>query len=432
MTAEGMLLSDFVAAAEKLGATKILFKILAANDNSKNQIYFGSSFDILQMLPLGSIEPDPMKPDRLKAALKLSWLTADGHVAPAPNAQLILYPQYPEVRFSGFLRGAPTAPSELLRADARIPGRVLALALAADQAYAATFSPDSAIAHELETRSLPYVSVFKLLEVSDSRTVLLQRLAAIHAKGWILSELLHADGSITPCKGTNCGGFTLEAELGISPNSRAAPDFLGWEVKAHSAAGASRVTLMTPEPTGGMYHAAGAAAFVRRFGHGTETSNRLDFSGTFRNNVRQNAGLTLTLKGFDHLTRRFDPQGAVELVTDHGEVAASWSFSALMNHWTRKHDRASYVPYEKRELARSSFRYGPTVRLGVQTDFTRLLRAMYDGLVIYDPGLNIKNAFEGRPVVKMRSQFRIPLGGLDRLYERFETLDLSARGMKRG
>src|SRR3546814_10709373 len=67
--------------------------------------------------------------------------------------------------------------------------------------------------------------------------------------------------------------FTLEAELGITPNGYAEPDFMGWEIKQYgvrdfvSFRPKSPVTLMTPEPTGGVYRTEGVAAFMKRFGY---------------------------------------------------------------------------------------------------------------------------------------------------------------------
>jgi MvaI/BcnI restriction endonuclease family protein len=424
---ESQSLREFASVAAKLGATRVLFKVLAANDNSKNQIYFGSSFDVIQMLPLGAIESDPEKPDRLKASLALSWIDDEGRTAPAPDAQLILYPQYPEVRFSGFLRGCVVAPSQLLNQRARIPGRILALAIARDRTYASVFPPTSRMAGELRESGLPYVNVFRVLEVAGGRTKLLTRLGEINQKGWIPGRLLRADGTVVAHTSPNAGGTTLEAELGIPANAHARPDFEGWEVKAHISSGSSRLTLMTPEPTGGFYREAGARAFVRRFGRvSAQDPDRVDFSGTFRNKMRQSSGLTLGLAGFDPLSRRFEPTGAVELRTDSGELAASWAFAALLGHWTRKHDQASYVPYEKTTDSTLSFRYGPMVRLGVGTDFTRFLSAMSRGIVIYDPGLNIRAALSGRSVVKVRSQFRTSISALDQLYETFEVVDVRA------
>ncbi len=41
--------------------------------------------------------------------------------------------------------------------------------------------------------------------------------------------MIKSDGSITPYLARNGGGYTLEAELGILPNSYSEPDLLGWE-----------------------------------------------------------------------------------------------------------------------------------------------------------------------------------------------------------
>ena len=90
------------------GVTQLLVKELAANDNSKNQPYLGGNLEILNLLPMGEVreETTPKGKTGLKAPLPLSWLRGDGSVTPAPNTQIILYPQYPEIRLSGFLKGA--------------------------------------------------------------------------------------------------------------------------------------------------------------------------------------------------------------------------------------------------------------------------------------------------------------------------------------
>ena len=73
-------------------------------------------------------------------------------------------------------------------------------------------------------------------------------LALIATKGWIDSKRLDRDGRILPCNAPNCGGLTLEAELGIRPNSVSGPDFLGWEVKQHGVTSFARpaVGVLTP------------------------------------------------------------------------------------------------------------------------------------------------------------------------------------------
>jgi hypothetical protein len=90
------------------GCGKVYIKTLAANDNSKNQVYLGGSFDVLNILPIINITADDSgdwKRTRFKTKLEFYWLSEEGNEYHAPDAQLILYPKYPEVRFSGFLKG---------------------------------------------------------------------------------------------------------------------------------------------------------------------------------------------------------------------------------------------------------------------------------------------------------------------------------------
>lgn len=41
------------------------------------------------------------------------------------------------------------------------------------------------------------------------------------------SKRLNANGDFVACEASQCGGYTLEAELGIIPNGKAEPDYLG-------------------------------------------------------------------------------------------------------------------------------------------------------------------------------------------------------------
>ena len=101
------------------GAKRVVFKLLANNDNSKQQIYFGSDFDVLRLIPHGDLVGEPTKDKGVmfKAQLKLSWIDIHDCVPPTPalGAQLILYPRYPEVRLSGFIRGSSLSPAKLMR-----------------------------------------------------------------------------------------------------------------------------------------------------------------------------------------------------------------------------------------------------------------------------------------------------------------------------
>lgn len=67
-------------------------------------------------------------------------------------------------------------------------------------------------------------------------------------------------------------------------------------MKAYSG---GRITLMTPEPDGGMYGDAGVKAFVREFGTPTG-DDTLYFTGTHRADCRnEKTGLTLAVRGFN-------------------------------------------------------------------------------------------------------------------------------------
>src|ERR1039457_4469265 len=225
----------------KAGCTKLYAKPLAENDNSKNQVYFGPGFQALNLFPNDGIFPDSsLKNPIFKAGLRFGWLSPHGRVAEAPGAQLILYPQYPEVRFSGFLKGCKAAPSDLMAG--RIEGRILFLGVTSDRSIVGFVAGhDSEIAGKFQSLRLePQEGVFVELGLpsitgpEDSRTELLRELGRIHRLGWIDSKQLGADGHLNPCNAAQCGGFTLEAELGIPKNSAAEPDFLGWEVKQYA------------------------------------------------------------------------------------------------------------------------------------------------------------------------------------------------------
>src|SRR5258707_14562892 len=108
--------ADIFRAFSELGCTSVLCKPLAENDNSKNQVYLGPGFTALNMLPHGDVVPDKSsKEPNFKSSLEFAWIDEDLKLSRAPGAQLILYPDYPEVRLSGFLRGSETAPSALMR-----------------------------------------------------------------------------------------------------------------------------------------------------------------------------------------------------------------------------------------------------------------------------------------------------------------------------
>lgn len=410
-----------------LGASRMFFKILSENDNSKQQIYVGGSFEVLQVIPHGDVREEPgFGRPNYKAPLDFRWIDSQGRVARAEYAQLILYPKYPEVRLSGFLRGCDIAPSRLMAALPRRAGRVLFLGVSPKgTTYAYAASPDSAIALEAIRRETSQsdrkiASVFSEIslvdESPDSRRDLLQRLWQLHREGWVAGVRLDSEGRRHPCNSSNCGGYTLEAAFGVLPNGRSAPDYRGWELKAHTRGG--RVTLMTPEPTLGFYRDQGAGAFVRKFGR-RRSEGDFYFTGQHQVGSRNSTTrMTMRMVGYDPVSSpRGEVGGALHLCNTDGEVAAGWSFADLLALWSRKHANAAYVPYELRRGAIREYRYDRTVTLGTGASFEKFLAALFGGVIRYDPGPKVTMGRSGNWTVKPRSQFRVAFSGIRSLYE---------------
>lgn len=421
------------------GAEKVYAKLLAPNDNSKNQVYLGGDFGLLSVLP----SRDPVasgsgshKTPIFKAAVSLDWLDDAGSRHNAPNAQLILYPQYPEVRLSGFLLGADWAPSEVM--TQRDAGRLLVLGIGRSQtilAYAAPSESIAAAAFDSAPR-VTEVGVLVQLQTSgtrqqDPKTRLLESLCRIATKGWIDPWRLGANGQTLDCNGPNCVGVTLESELGITSNGRSEPDFDGWEVKAHTvtsfeSTAATVLTLMTPEPTIGFYVDEGVEEFVRKYGYPDVSGkpDRLNFGGIHRvGEETARTKLRMELRGFDADTgTMIDASGSLALLDVNDNVAAGWDFAGLLSHWKRKHSQAVFVPAIKRHGADVMYSYSSRVALGVGTDYIRFLDGLASKAVYYDPGIKLENA-STIPRTKRRSQFRISSKRLDALYESFTFAD---------
>jgi len=415
------------------GCLKIYAKTLAANDNSKNQVYLGGNFEVVNILPIGTIQTAAAgnwARQRFKAALAFSWIGEDGGLVPAPNAQLILYPKYPEVRFSGFLRGCADPPSTLMKQ--RLPGRVLLFAVTPNRSVLGyVTSPHSNLAKEFRQLRLEVsqgvFSVIDLPAAVDNTAKLLTQLRRITKLGWIGSRRLNGRGESLPCLAPNCGGYTLEAELGITPNGYSEPDFYGWEVKQYAVndlnrPGNSTITLMTPEPTCGYYTTAGVEAFIHKYGYDDKRgrADRKNFGGVHRvGETHETTQLTLVLDGYDAKSRKIkNAGGMIALLDAKGEVAAGWSFASLLQHWNRKHNQACYVPSIRREKEGGGREYcfGSAVMLATGTSFELFLQQMAEGHIVYDPGIKLVGFSSGTPVTKRRSQFRIRSVHLPLLY----------------
>ncbi len=480
----GRLLSLYAS----LGVSRLIYKKLASNDNSKNQPYMAGHLTDLGFLPTGKIissdstsgkTRDPKRQIKYTTPLNLYWLSSEANVYRAPNAKLIYYPQFPEVRFSGFVTkcefdmGGWMDPAK----KGRYQGRVLFLGIGgAGEIYAYLATPESRIAREVDDyvstvltgvlRELPIkryllsraveVNQGELFDDGDVRgqsniaetaktysvtlqvearrgsakDCLLDELRRIHLKHWIPSKRLNKNGVEIPYAAPNGGGYTLEAELGVIPNGIAEPDFLGWEVKQFGVKrfdliNSKALTVMTPEPNGGVYVDRGVEAFIREYGYADikGRDNRFNFNGRHTANVLcEKTGLTLVTDGFDAESQMItNGAGSIALTDRAGNIASAWSFTKIMEHWKKKHSKAVYIPSisRKNDSGGRVYQYGNEIRLFEGTSIILLLKAVSDGYVYYDPGIKLENA-DTKPVTKRRSQFRIKSSALGHLYDHQE------------
>ncbi|EDM83432.1 MvaI/BcnI family restriction endonuclease [Limnobacter sp. MED105] len=439
-----------------LGAERVFVKKLSPNDNSKNQPYFGAHFSDIPFIPTGTTVASKTKSNKspskknknreikFQATMKLIWFDAEGRTYPAPQAKLIYYPQYPEVRLSGFLKGSSVNLSDWMNVEkkGRARGRWMILGISTDDTvYAYLATPDSTVAHELnDTKIIEINSIFGELrftqtEIKSTKIALITRLLEITELGWIDGQKLESSGIKEPYSASNAGGYTLEAELGIVPNSVAEPDFLGWEVKQFGITrfpkiGAKPTTLMTPEPNGGFYVENGVENFVRKFGYNDKSNkpDRINFGGRHViGKLCRATNLRLQFSGYDPENGLItDAAGTIALISSNDHVAASWSFAKIMDHWKRKHAQAVYIPCmaQKSPTAIKQYKYGNNIELGIGTSFEMLLAAIAQGNVYYDPAIKLEEASSTKPKIKRRSQFRINHKKISSLYSKYEYLTL--------
>jgi len=450
-------LDRVTAIMRDLGANKIYVKKLAPNDNSKNQPYFGAHLTDLPFIPTEKLVPsessskktsDSKRKVKYQTAIRLSWVDAEGSVYPAQNSKLIYYPQYPEVRFSGFLQGSKVELSRWMspQKEGRAEGRWLILGVSnqSGQVFGYLATPESSLSKELEdTDYIPVSNIFQELDVEhkaprlSTRDALIQMLLEIHQMGWVPGQRLKSDMTSIPYKAGNGGGYTLEALLGISPNGIAEPDYLGWEVKQFGVKGfpiksASPTTLMTPEPNGGLYKDQGVEVFIRKYGYNDRNgkADRMNFGGVHLVGTRhESTELTMELSGFDAENGQItNASGAIVLLDKNDNETASWSFAKMMDHWKRKHAQAVYIPCMRQASTSGKgyeYHYGKDVELGTGTYFEMMLAAMHSGTVYYDPGIKMEKASTQKPEIKRRSQFRMKHKHLDTLYTKFEFVDVA-------
>ena len=388
------------------GAKRIYYKPLAPNDNSKNQIYVGGNLAAASIFSFRENEINYEgngRRQRAKMKIPFSWLSKDGELSVAKQTKLILYPQYPEVRLSGFLQGCKNAPSCL---SGREEGRFLILGVTESTTIGYVIQNDDPLIKDIELA--PYSrtpSAFNLIDTS------LEKNSSVREA---LSKIIHS-GPHSPCilkkKGgnlvqenyaisnNNAAGYTMEAKLGVLPNGDAKPDYDGYEVKTLLN---TNITLMTPEPDAGIYKEKGLKFFLRKYGY-------LDGNGEYRLSKRHkvgtrhpDTGLTLTIRygDFHPTERRFNFGGSLSLIEDDGTVAASWELDRLISHWLTKHASTAIIRCIKKD---GKIEYLPEVIFCDGPDPVGLIEGFVHGLICWDPGLKES---------KKRNQFRITLANI--------------------
>lgn len=434
-------LTQLINLMQLQGAQRFFIKPLANNDNSKNQIYLGSNFEVIQALPTGEVKAAGIKSKGaiFKAALSFSWINLAGVTDEAPNAQIIFYPGYPEIRLSGFLARTskqkavapshlmqPPTPEERKQRDEHQQQRYLILGFNKTNLWAFCTDWTSQLTQEVKAiiQNLELVaSVFYEYRSStlSSEAKLISLLKNIYNQGAIESCRLNNQGQKIAYKAQNGAGYTLEAEFGITPNDSPDPDFMEWELKAHSR---GAVTLMTPEPTRGSY-LQDLETFLRAYGTRKE-EHRLDFASRHLvGQLNNKTNLTLYLEGYDFVVNKItDPEGGLMLRDRQGQLAAGWSFEKLISHWKNKHTNTCYVSYTKHQGQLPLYHFGPSITLAKGTDLQLFLQALYNTSIYYDPGINMKYQ-DGHWKSKKRNQFRVSWGKVGELYSQLEEIDLS-------
>ena len=426
-----------------LGATRIIFKPLANNDNTKQQIYLGSDFDVIRAIPSGEIYADGLsrKGPIFKAPLNFFWVDEFGNTDHAPNSQIILYPKYPEIRMSGFLKGTNRdrnitprhlmqPPTKIERSERLNTHRYLILGVNKETVWAYCTSWQDDLAQELSTlveaQNAKIVSTVFYEEKKSGKSSeekLLEKLKQIYASGPIDSCRLQADGTKIPYKASNGAGYTLEAQFGITPNGNSDPDFMDWELKSHSG---SVVTLMTPEPTSGIYVDEGLKSFLDQYATNKQTA-RLDFASRHDvDKTNTKTKLTLRMEGYDPISGKItDPNGGLMLRDESEQLAAGWPFNKVLEHWKKKHSNTCYVKYTaSKDNELPVYYFGPEVTLGKETTLENFLKGLHTCAIYYDPGINMK-LIEGKWKPKKRSQFRVKWKDLSQLYNSLLSIDLS-------
>ena len=181
--------------------------------------------------------------------------------------------------------------------------------------------------------------------------------------------------------------------------------------------------MLTPEPDGGFYKDQGVTKFTQKYGYSDKKgrTGRMNFSGIHKVGTVSRRSLELQLIGVDDIEKgKFKADGWLGLIDMRGNVAASWSFTKLLNHWQTKHAKTVFIGFER---SGDYFHFAHEVQMGEGTSFSNLLRSFATQAVYYDPGIKVEQS-NGRLRTKTRSQFRVNKKNLAPLFDRFTDVDV--------
>lgn len=424
-------LNDLERLVGARGVTEVIIKPLSRNHNDKNQIYSGPDFRPLYPMFLvafslrgASVSTKNSgghlgKPIQEATFTDFRWLDTSGRETSAREVKMIIYPQYPETRLSGFRTVENTMPDSLSVAFTKShPDAVRYLVLgrrgAGEVVGLIVIDPPEEFRAEVD--GLPSASgsrTWKHLRLRMTAPARLLRKLAGAAGRALPGKRLDAAGSSIPFNGTQVCGYTLEHALGIIPNSGKDGDFEGIELKTHTQ---KKVTLFTPEPDMGAY-AADFAKFMTTFGY-KDADGCWRLTGVHRVGERcAKSGLTLLVKNHERgtsLAASADRDVHLGLYADDGALAAGWSLERILNSWTAKHNEAVYIPAAKsptsdpdllREGCRYTIEFADRVLWCRETSAEQLFEALYSGTLFLDPA---PKYCPDRPGLnKRRSQWRV-------------------------
>ncbi|WP_169726066.1 MvaI/BcnI family restriction endonuclease [Aestuariibacter salexigens] len=435
-----------------LGCDHALVKVLGKNANDKNQVYWNSDFNMLNQIhdfhfqerAFSTSTTKPLSNTRARIPegifKSFYWVDTEHKLVAAKNAKMLIYAQYPEMRLSGFKTIENQIPESLsveftkanpdvkrLFVLGRVPGTgAVAFMVIAD---------DYLVEQVRKLRGHELSQVVKvLLDGNDKHGRLMPLLAKV-ANTWIPGVRFNKKGETIPFNSTQVCGYTLEHALDIRPNADKNGDFEGIELKTHTM---RKVSLMTPEPDMGLYAKDFKAFMTDPEICYLKPDGSWRFTGIHKTGNRcARSNLTMEIVNYDPNEKNFSKQLNkdiyVGLFKPDGTLAAGWSLERLMNCWGAKHNEAVYIPAEKRAAegqtaidmgCANEVRFANTVMWCKGTGPDKLLRAIYEGIIILDPAP--KYVPEQPKLTKRRCQWRVNdiSAALPHLYESFKEVAL--------